>query len=118
MVIAILSNAGAYAITNAIAIKKEPTMVAYERNPVTVATTNFEAPPEQVRTVMYLGFVFFIGRFVLLGAVMGEYVYLRHRADSNRKLFALCLAIGIWFTILFINFWSDFGFWIGKVLYG
>lgn len=118
MVLAILSNAGAYAITNAMAIKKEPTVVAYESNPVAVATTDFAAPPEPVKAIMYLGFLFFIGRLVLLGVVVGGYVYIRHNVDSKRKLLALCLGIGIWFSMLFINFWSDFGYWIGKVLYG
>ena len=58
MVLAILSNAGAYAMTNAMAVKKTPQVPIYEVNPAQVATTDLAAPPDNIKMLMYA--VFFI----------------------------------------------------------
>jgi hypothetical protein len=118
MVLAILANCGAYAMTNAMAVKKQPSAPIYEVNPGAVATTNFAAPPKPVRTLMYVIFFLAVGKYIALGLALGAYIWFRHNANEDRKVIALCLAVSIWFTILFLNFWNDFGLWFGRVLFG
>lgn len=117
MIIGILSNCGAYAMTNALAVKKEPTIPIYEVNPAAIITTDFAAPPKPSRMIMFISFILHMSKFILLGVTLGCYIWLRRRVDSGKKLLGLCLSVSIWFTILFLNFWNDFGFWIGKLLF-
>lgn len=116
MVLAILSSCGAYALTKAMAVKKNPQSPIYEVNPAAVATTDFEAPPAPVKAAMYLMFFLRMAKFIALGLALGTYIWLRHNANEDRKIILLCLMVGVWFTMLFLNFWNDFGLWFGKMV--
>lgn len=100
-------------ITNIIVVKKEPTTVFYETNIVQAKSNDYEPHPK-ANTIFFT----FIKQILLWLVVMMCYVYFRRTTFTEEGLFLLLIII-LYFTIsILTNFFNDFGYYIGKILFG
>lgn len=124
MVLAILSNVGAYVITNALVVKTvsaktgaEP--VFYEANPVaTKINKELASPPPSVFKEIVSSFLGHVAKFWIMGVCLGLYIFIRHQAKKSWKhTLILCIGVSVWWTQIFFDFANDLGYLIGKIIF-
>ncbi|KKN25450.1 hypothetical protein LCGC14_0884820 [marine sediment metagenome] len=110
----ILFNFGAVVITNVIAMKVEPkTVEILEVNPVRAEITGLELHEDW--KPIFFNFILTVGGWFL---IIWAYVYHRRRVYTNTQL-TLLLAIVIGYSFLFgLDFFNNFGYLIGGLVYG
>ena len=114
----ILFNVGAMVITNMMVVKVEPTVEFTETNPVAVEIHNYK-PSEpnffKAITNFLLGFV---KQAVLYGVLVCGYLLLRSTLTEKSDLKHLIGLIVIWLAFIGLDFFSNFGYLLGKIIYG
>ena len=113
IIIAILFNFGAVTITNMLVVKDTPTKVFHEANPVTAERENYVTTPEANQH-----FYNFILTYVIpLGVLFAFYFRLRTKiVDSESYMLALLFSALI-FIILGYDFFNNFGYYLGGILW-
>lgn len=115
VIVAILFNVGAMMTTNALVVRENPEKEFKEANPIAAKNNNFVAPPKPVAMVIMTGFyIQAIGWIVLIGL----YLYNRQTFFKEEGLWGLAIIALIIFVFLGLDFLSNLGYYIGKILYG
>lgn len=116
LVLIILFNVGAIVITNMMVYEKaevtnKPIMMK-EVNPVAAEVHNLEQHEDSTR--LYAMFL----RAALIWALMiFIFIYLRIKVYTDQTLFLLVFVIIIWMIATGMDFFNNFGFFIGKILF-
>ena len=113
MIFIILFNYGALTITNAMVLKKEPDRIFYEVNPVVAESNDYVVHPKAQTKIKQL-----VRVFIAWAVLIGIYVYFRLTIMTTKDLIVLVCIVATWFMILGWDFVNDFGFWIGKQIWG
>lgn len=113
LVIALISNLGALFMTNALVVKQEPTKVFHEGNPVQVKMNGYQSSPDvQGRYWTYLK------QAGLLAVLFFGYLYYRSNTFTNVDFLFLSFFVGLLCFVFAYDFVNDFGFFVGKLLWG
>lgn len=107
-----LLNIGALAITKALVIKNNPTKQLVEANPVTANTYQLQTNNEA--NYRFMGFYIHALLWVFL---IGLYIYKRQTTKTNIELYNLIFTVLGWLVILALDFFNDFGYLIGKLIF-
>jgi len=111
IVMMLLSNLGAVFLTNAMVTKATPDVVIMEVNPVMANAHNWEEHPES--NTLYLAF---IKQALFYALMLTSYVMFRQNIFTERMLWLGFGFIASCCFISLLDFFNDFGFWIGKLL--
>ena len=115
VVLMILMNFGALTITNMMVVKKTPAVVEtiMEANVVQAKLNNFEAHPQATQWMKI-----FITQSMIWAGMLFVYLYYRHRIWNEFQLGLMISCVCFYFIICGRDFFNNFGYWIGKVLFG
>ncbi len=113
MIFIILFNFGAVLITNALVLREEPDKVFMETNPVASKIGNYELHPESIQLMSSV-----LKQMFLWSILIFIYLYYRRNLIDDKDLFTLLMIITFWVTSTGYDFIHDFGYYIGKVIYG
>ena len=115
VVLMILMNFGALTITNMMVVKKTPAVVEtiMEANVVQAKLNNFEAHPQATQWMKI-----FITQSIIWAFLLFCYIYYRNRIWNEFQLGLLVSCVCFYFIICGRDFFNNFGYWIGKVLFG
>lgn len=112
VIVLILFNIGATTMTNFMDIKKEPQQELYEVNPTAAKAYGLEEHPESKqlwsKVVIYATFLFIL---------FGTYIYYRMNVFTEEGLFILVVFVVFFLLIYSWDFFNDFGYWLGKVMF-
>ena len=112
LILMLLFNFGAVTITNALVVKKEPTIQVFEMNPVAVEVGGYEAHDDSGSFVRQLMMVV-IAWIILLSS----YVYYRRNIFTEEGFMFLIIMTLLFFIVLGGDFFNDLGYWIGNLIY-
>lgn len=115
-ILSILFNFGAITITNAMVVKSAPSpgdITFIEANPVVAEAYDLKTTPE-ANNLFKKMLIHFSIWFLLLGC----YVYLRRTIFTEAGLTVLSTIVLGYFIIYGWDFFNDFGYWIGRVMFG
>jgi len=123
IIFAILFNFGAIGLTNAMVVKNNPEIVLYEVNPHTSKAFNYTNPVTENVTLSngrsakesWNGIIIHMLKLMVL---ITGYVFLRFNVKSEYQLYFMLSVAGILFVMLTFDFTNDFGFWVGKLIWG
>lgn len=115
MLLIILFNFGALAITNAMVVKKEPAIQLYESNPVQTKVLNKQYEQHPKGNTMFLTFLKFIFIWVLLISI---YIYYRRYVFTEEGLFVMLVIFAYYAIAIISDFMNNFGYYIGKMIFG
>ena len=115
VVLMILMNFGALTITNMMVVKKTPAVVEtiMEANVVQAKLNNFEAHPQATQWMKI-----FITQSIIWAFLLFCYIYYRNRIWNEFQLGLMISAVCFYFIICGRDFFNNFGYWLGKVLFG
>ena len=114
IILALLFNIGAVMMTNALVIKNEPGMKLVESNPVVANVKGFETTKEASKD--YIKFTTLL--IFAFSSLLVWFAYLRFYMHSYDGVIVYLLFT---FSVFFLSLWdfsNDFGYLIGKVLFG
>lgn len=112
VVILIIFNIGATATTNFMAVKKEPDVEVMEVNPNTAKAYDLEPHPESQQL---WGKLVTYAFFLLI--LLGTYIYYRRNVFTEEGLFILIVFVVFFLLIYSWDFFNDFGYWLGKIIF-
>jgi len=112
-ILMILSNCGALIITNALVFKVTPTVTLLEANPVAAETHGFETHDNNKQ--LFSGIMLHMFAW---GLFLVYFLYSRYYVYSMTSYWSLMFFVVVAFTVLFLDFVNDFGYWIGKMVWG
>ena len=112
-ILMILANCGALVLTNALVFKTTPTATVVELNPVAGEVHDFET--KEGAEPLYLGVVI---HMLAWGLFIAYYLYLRYYIYSIGTYWGVMFFVVVGFTVLFMDFVNDLGYWIGKLIWG
>ena len=117
VLLAFICNLGAVLTTNALVVKETTEqgeeVVFNEVNPIQAEVNDYVVHPESKSLVVG---VIFQGLIWLI--IITIYWQLRRVASTYKELTGLIIIVSFWFMLLSWDFISDFGFLIGKVIWG
>lgn len=113
LVLIILFNVGAMVITNALVVKETPDKNFYEANPIQADVNNFKTTDDA--KYWFMGFYV---NFVIWALLIGWYVYMRFNIITFNLFYMMAGVIIFYLVGTGLDFFHDFGFWIGTILYG
>lgn len=109
--LAILFNLFAVILTNALVVKETPDKQFVEVNPLQAKMNNLKTTNPSV-------FISLLKQFYLWLIIFGLYFYCRVTISTKAGLlFHYIITFWIFYTLAW-DFCNDFGFWIGKQLFG
>jgi len=109
----ILFNIGALVITNMLVIKTEPEIQLIEANPVVAENYNFQTHPDAKPAITGFMISMFAWTYFI-----GWYIYGRITLYKSRD-FYMFVGTFIFFGIsITMDFFNDFGFLLGKIIWG
>ena len=114
VVVMILTNFLAVGMTNMLVMKQQPDKKLYEANPVQIAAGNYEQH-EDVNYWNYLNT--FIFNFFMWIVLIFCYIFYRRSIYTELQLTIMMVIVFYYFTIVGIDFFNDFGFMLGQLLY-
>ena len=114
VVLMILMNFGAVALTNMIAVRQQPKIVENltEANIVHAKVGNYEVNPEAKRTMKI-----FVSQAMIWAFILFCYIYYRNRVWNEFQLGLMVSVVCFYFIICGRDFFNNFGYWLGKVLF-
>lgn len=120
VVLMILANVAAFILTNALAVKAEPNKPILEANSVAAKLHGFKPATEVYSKSKVYGFMIaFLFRGFIYAVIIGYYIYYRFHIIARKELLQKVSAVVlIWGVMLFLDFFNDFGLWIGKLIWG
>lgn len=128
VIVTILFNFGAVFLTNAMVMREnavkvesgeaEP-LVFYEANEAQRNLNDYVAPPnpeteERLQNLMKAILI----QALLWAAILFFYIYYRRNVFTEEALVSMTLVVSVWFVMLTWDFWSDFGYFIGRLVFG
>ena len=116
MILGVLSNVGALAITNALVVKATPGGEFVEVNPISAEAYDLKQAPVEVRPGLWIAFGKQLIRYLFMGLTLGVYIWMRHKAYHWRDYLVLAVGASTWFVILLMDFAGNLGFYIGTLL--
>jgi len=115
VVLIILMNFGAVALTNVLVVKKTPIIVESlaEANVIQAKMNNYEVHPEGLSTMKV-----FINQALIWAFILFCYIYYRSRIWNEFQLGLMVSVVCFYFIICGRDFFNDFGYFIGKAMFG
>ena len=115
VVLIIVMNFGAVALTNLMVVKQIPEVVEHlrEANVVQAKINDWEVHPEAEREMKI-----FINQSLIWVFILFCYIYHRNRVWNEFQLGLMISAVCFYFIVCGKDFFNNFGYWIGKVLFG
>lgn len=108
-----LLNLGAVVITNALVFKTNTNVKLVEANPVTANTHQLETNKEAL--FKFSGFYIHALLWVFLAWF---YIHKRNNVKNEKELLILTSIVISWLIILSLDFFNDFGYLLGKIMFG
>jgi hypothetical protein len=122
IIISILFNFGAVAITNAMVVKADPQVQLYEANPTMQEHMNYAEAGDNVEMsdkkdieIFWKGIIIHMIKIMFL---IGTYLAYRFFAASRIGIYNLLVISIIFFIMLGYDFSNDFGYWIAMKIWG
>jgi len=115
VVIIILTNFLAVGLTNTLAVKKQPTSVLHESNPVQVVVGDYEQH-EQVNYWNFLTSIVF--NFIIWFVLIACYIFCRRTIYTEMHLTVMAIFVCFYFVIIGYDFFNNLGFMVGRLVYG
>jgi len=121
LIVIILMNFGAVAITNALVMKQNSIEVAAgisepivlkEVNPAQSKMNNYELHPESNTLIAAL-----LKQSLLWAILLSFFIYHRRTVYTDEVLFMMLFISIAYFILLGWDFFNDFGFFIGKTIF-
>lgn len=115
VVLIVIMNFGAVALTNLMAVRKTPAIVdnLTEANVVHAKVGNYEVHPEAKREVKI-----FVSQALIWALILFCYMYYRNRVWNEFQLGLIVFCVCFYFIVCGRDFFNNFGYFIGKVLFG
>jgi len=115
VVLLILMNFGAVALTNALVVKKYPKLVEIlsEANVVQAKMNDYEVHPNAMPLLKA-----FIRQAMIWAFILFSYIYYRSRIWTELQLGVMVSIVCFYFIICGRDFFNDFGYYIGKLMFG
>uniref|UniRef100_A0A6H1ZHL4 Uncharacterized protein n=1 Tax=viral metagenome TaxID=1070528 RepID=A0A6H1ZHL4_9ZZZZ len=113
VVLIIIMNFGALAITNILVIRTTPDVVIMEANPNQAKISNYELHPKAVPIITAFVIQSLIWAFILFC-----YIYYRNKIHTELGLAIMVSLVCFYFIICGRDFFNNFGYWIGKLMFG
>jgi len=115
VVLIILMNFGAVTLTNMLAVRQQPEIVENlrEANVVHAKVGTYEVHPEAERTIKI-----FVTQAIIWAFILFVYVYYRNRVWNEFQLGLMISSVCFYFIICGRDFFNDFGYFIGKAIFG
>jgi len=116
-VLGIIFNIGAVCLTNIMVVKEKAenniTFIFYETNPVAAKLDAYTIHPEKTTLINK-----FIIQIILWMISLVIWLTLRFNVYSKLTLIAFVTMTIFWFMFLAEDFFSDLGFYLGKIIFG
>ena len=115
VVLMVLMNFGALTLTNMMVVKKTPAVIENirEANVVQAKINNFEVHPQASQHMRI-----FINQAIIWAFILFCYIYYRHRIWNEFQLGLMVSIVCFYFLICGRDFFNNYGYWLGKVLFG
>ena len=115
VIVGIVFNLGAMVITNAMVVKENPTMEFKEANIMQCKLSKYECGMQS----FFGSFKFIFTHILIYGIVIWLYISCRNNIKSDMELFVILAPIVTLFvTVMGWDFFNDFGYYLGRVLFG
>jgi len=112
VVLLILMNFGAVALTNVLLIKQQPDTVLSEANPIQAKAHGYEQHPQYstlIKALLYQSFLWSIMLFF--------YIYYRRRVYTEKQMWVMLFYVSFYFSVCGADFFNDFGYWLGRLMF-
>jgi len=115
VVLMVIMNFGAIALTNMMAVRAEPIIAETltEANIVHAKVGDYEVHPEATRTIKI-----FVTQAMIWAFILFCYIYYRNRVWNEFQLGLMISIVCFYFIICGRDFFNDFGYFVGKALFG
>ena len=115
VVLMIIMNFGAVALTNMMAVRAEPKIAETltEANVVHAKVGNYVVSPEANRTMKI-----FVSQAMIWAFILFAYIYYRNRVWNEFQLGLMISAVCFYFIVCGKDFFNNFGYWLGKAIFG
>ena len=115
VLLSLVMNFGAVFMTNMLVMKQNPAAVIVEANPVMARTHNLESATVQrgINLMFMLAIQSVIWAIFLFG-----FFYSMGHIYTRKQMYWAAFIVFFYFIVLGIDFFNDFGFFIGKLAYG
>ncbi len=115
VVLIIIMNFGAVALTNLMVVKEQPKVLTAlrEANVVQAKMNDWEVHPEAARTM-----IIFVKQAMIWAFILFCYIYYRNRIWTEFQLGIMILLVCFYFIICGRDFFNNFGYFIGKLMFG
>ena len=113
MALVILFNIGALVLTNVMVMKENPQHELREVNPVQANLNGYELHEESNDILNALA-----KQFLMYTLLIGYYIFLRLYTFTEEGLFNMIVMVSIMLLAIVLDFVNDYGYYLGKVLYG
>ena len=118
-VLMILANVGALVLTNMLVMKANPTQELTELNPIAAEQYEFVSALDVHPVQLVWGAI--IGAYFHILAYFGMtliWLYFRFFSNNRKKLYQGMMLLTFWGSALFMDFFNNFGLWIGRTIWG
>ena len=115
VVLIIIMNFGAVALTNIMVVKKEPEVISNlsEANVMQAKMNDWEVHPEANKEMKI-----FINQALIWAFILFCYIYYRNRTHTELQLGIMISLVCFYLIICGRDFFNNFGYFIGKILFG
>jgi len=115
VVLIIIMNFGAVALTNMMVVKQLPEVVEHlrEANVAQAKMNDWEVHPEAARTM-----IIFVKQALIWAFILFCYIYYRNRIWTEFQLGVMISLVCFYFIICGRDFFNNFGYFAGKILFG
>ena len=115
VVLLIVMNFGAVGLTNMLVIRKTPELALNftEANPTQGKLNDYEMHPNAVPIIRA-----FVIQSILWVVLLLVYIIYRNRIWTELQLGVMVSVVCFYFIICGRDFFNNFGYWLGKVLFG
>ena len=115
IVLIILMNFGAVALTNLMVVKEQPKVLEglREANVVQAKMNDWEVHLEATRTMKI-----FINQAIIWAFILFCYIYYRSRIYTELQLGIIISLVCFYFIICGRDFFNNFGYFIGRLMFG
>jgi hypothetical protein len=112
LILTLLFNFSAGAITNALVVKAHPQQVFYETNAAVAKSNNYAQKQEALDM-----FAWFFMDMLHWGIVIAFYAYFRFTIMSEEYMYIFSVMFIMLFIVLQMDFRNDFGYYIGTIFF-
>ena len=113
VVLIIIMNFGAVALTNMLIVKNAPEIIIVEANPTQAKLNNYEMHPNALQLIRA-----FVIQSLIWSGMLFVYVYYRNKVWNEYQLGLMVASICFYFILCGGDFFNNFGYFIGKLMFG